>query len=488
MDKLSEKCGVFGIFDKNLEVARLIHPALWALQHRGQESSGIATSDGQKIQVFKGMGLVAHVYDEQSLAGLKGHIGIGHNRYATSHGSSNEHSQPVVTRDRLLALAHNGNLPSTKKLEKFLKTKGIPTSDHNDSELMHAALKFYLVKGASIEDAVKKCFPLFTGVFSLLIMTRDKLVAVRDECGIRPLSLAKINGGYAVASETCAFDTIKADFIRDVAPGEMVVIDDKGMHSYQLAEPNQKLDIFEFVYFARPDSVILGRSVNEVRRNLGRRLAEEYHVAADVVIPVPDSAIPAALGYAEVSGIPFDHGLIKNRYIHRTFIRPTQRLRENDVQLKLNPIPEVLHGKRVVVVDDSIVRGTTSKKLIDLIKGAGALEVHLLISSPPVRYPDFYGINTPDQNDLIAAKMSQDEITKFTGADSVGYLSYQGMIEATGLSENQLSTSCFSGVYPINIHERSKEVNKPHDEKSNKAISKKIEFVVYENLPPLQAH
>jgi amidophosphoribosyltransferase len=486
-DKLSEKCGVFGVYDKGVDVARLVHPALWALQHRGQESSGIATADGKTIHVFRGMGLVAHVYDEKSLKTLKGYIGIGHNRYATSHGSSTEHSQPVVTRDHLLALAHNGNIPSTRKLEKFLKSKGIPTSGHNDSELMHAALKFYYVKGLSIEEAVTRCFPLFTGVFSLLIMTRDKLVAVRDECGIRPLSLAKINGGYAFASETCAFDTIKADFIREVNPGEMVVVDNKGVNSYQLVKPNQKLDIFEFVYFARPDSVIMGKSVNEVRRNFGKILAEEYTIDADVVIPVPDSAIPAALGYAQASGIPFDHGLIKNRYIHRTFIRPTQRLRENDVQLKLNPIPEVLRGKRVVVVDDSIVRGTTSKKLIDLIRNAGAKEVHLLISSPPVRYPDFYGINTPDQNDLIAAKMSVDEITKFIGADSVCYLSYDGMIRATCIPEDQLSTSCFSGIYPINIHERSKEVTEPIKQIVSMP-SKKVEFVVYENLPILHTH
>ncbi len=484
MDKLSEKCGVVGIFDPGVDVARLVHPALWALQHRGQESSGIASSDGRTIRIHKGVGLVAHVYDEKSLAGLKGHIAIGHNRYATSKSSSSDHCQPVVTRDHMLALAHNGNLPSTRKLEKFLESRGISTLGQNDSELMHSAIKFYLVKGLKIEDAMRKCFPLFTGVFSLVVMTKDSLVAVRDECGVRPLSLAKINGGYAIASETCAFDTIKADFIRDINPGEMVVVNNEGLHTYQLAKANQKLDIFEFVYFARPDSLILGKRVNEVRRNFGKILAQEYPIDGDVVIPVPDSAIPAALGYAQATGIPFEHGLIKNRYIHRTFIRPTQRLRENDVKLKLNPIPEILKGKRVIVVDDSIVRGTTSKKLVDILKEAGAIEVHLLISSPPVKYPDFYGINTPNQEDLIAAKMSLPEITKYIGATSVCYLSFDGMIRATGLPEKVLSASCFNGIYPINILERAKEFEKNKKVKSLKIKGIKEKFITYDVLRP----
>lgn len=456
--ELSEKCGVFGIFDKGIQAARVVHPALWALQHRGQESSGIASADGKTIYSHRGMGLVAHVYDENILKGLKGHIAIGHNRYATSHGSLPEHSQPVVTRDKILALAHNGNLPSVKKLEKFLKSRGISTDGHNDSELMHAAIKYYLVKGMSLEDAISKCFPLFTGVFSCVLMTKDKLAAVRDECGIRPLSLGKYNGGYVISSETCAFDTVQATFLRDVLPGELVIIDSKGIHSQQLVKANQKLDIFEFVYFARPDSILLGRRVNEVRKNFGRELAREHKIKADVVIPVPDSAIPAALGFSQESGIPFDHGLIKNRYIHRTFIQPTQKLRENSVGLKLNPIKEVLEGKRVVVIDDSIVRGTTSKKLVELLRLAGAKEVHFLVSSPPVKYPDFYGINTPDQKELIAAFMTIPQIKEYIGADSVGYLSYDGMIKATSLPSQSFSSSCFNGIYPISIHERKNEI------------------------------
>jgi amidophosphoribosyltransferase len=467
---VTEKCGVFGVFDLNIQASRIVHPALWALQHRGQESSGIASSDGSTIYSHRGMGLVAHVYEEKDLKALKGHIAIGHNRYATSHGSLPEHSQPVVTRDKLLALAHNGNLPSVKKLEAFLKRKGISTEGYNDSELMHATIKYHLVKGLSLESAIKKSFPLFTGVFALLVMTRDKLAAVRDHCGIRPLSLGKYNGGYVLSSETCAFDTVQAKFIRDVNPGELLVIDKDGVKSEQLAKANQKLDIFEFVYFARPDSVLLGKRVNEVRREFGRELAREHKIKADVVIPVPDSAIPAALGYAQESGIPFDHGLIKNRYIHRTFIQPTQKLRENSVGLKLNPIREVLEGKSVIVIDDSIVRGTTSKKLVSLIREGGAKEVHLLSSSPPVKYPDFYGINTPDQKELIAAFMDLGQIREYIGSDSVGYLSFEGMIKATGLPGKVFSTSCFSGVYPIDILERKRELVQLKE--SKKKISK----------------
>lgn len=477
-DKPCEKCGIFGIFDPNTECSRIVHPALWALQHRGQESSGIAASDGKTIRVHKGQGLVAHVYDETILKSLPGHIAIGHNRYSTSHGSLPEHAQPVITRDRIVALAHNGNLPSTTLLEKFLKKRGISTEDHNDSELMHAAIKYFLVKGRTLESAIQQAFPLFTGVFSLLVMTKDKLAAVRDECGIRPLSLGKFNGGYVVSSETCAFDTIGAQFIREIKPGELVVINSHRVKSKQIVPGTQKLDIFEFVYFARPDSVLLGRSVNEVRRNFGINLALEFPVKADVVIPVPDSAIPAALGYAQQSGIPFDHGLIKNRYIHRTFIRPTQKLREKDVQLKLNPLESVIRGKKVIVVDDSIVRGTTSKQLVEMVRRAGAKEVHLMISSPPVKFPDFYGINTPDQKDLIAACKTITEIKEFIGADSVNYLSYEGLIKSTGLPEKVFCTSCFTGKYPIDIHERKDEIVYP--KKTRKFAS--VTSVTYQHI------
>ncbi len=455
---LAEKCGIFAVYGQGMEAARLVHSGLWALQHRGQESSGIASSEGSTVRVYRGEGLVAHVYSEQHLQLLSGYAAIGHNRYATSGGFAG-HCQPIVDSGQTLALAHNGNLPEVSKLIKFLTQAKIDTQGLNDSELMHAVINYYLQKDYSLEAAIKKSYPLFTGAFSLVVMTCNKVAAVRDSCGIRPLSIGKLNGGWIFSSETCALDTIGATYFRDVKPGEMVVADRSGLTSYQIAKGKQKLDIFEFVYFARPDSILLGKRVNEVRRNLGVNLYREFPLQADVVIPVPDSAIPAALGYSQASGIPFEHGLIKNRYIHRTFIRPAQKLRESDVKMKLNPIPEVFRGKEVIVIDDSIVRGTTSKKLIEMLRSMKVKKVHLLISSPPVRYPDFYGIDTPKQSDLIASKMNLKQITKYIGADSVHYLSYKGLISATGLPEKVFSTSCFTGIYPIDIGERKQEIS-----------------------------
>ena len=459
-DILAEKCGIFGVCSKDVdEAARLVYVGLWALQHRGQESSGITSTDGKTLLTYKASGLVAQVFSEEHLQILKGRMAIGHNRYSTSGGSDDAHNQPVVRKDNHIALAHNGNLASVVKLEEFFREKKVDVSGYNDTELMHEALRYYYLKGDTIEQAMKRVFPLCTGVFSMLILTHDKMVAVRDEYGIRPLSIAKIEGGHVVSSETCAFPTIGAFYLRDVHPGEMVVFYKDKMKSYHLAKPKQKLDVFEFVYFARPDSMLLGQSVNEVRKNLGRNLAKEYKIKADVVVPVPDSAIPAALGYSEVSGIPFDHGFIKNRYIHRTFIRPVQHQRERDAQMKLNPLPSVLKGKRVIVIDDSIVRGTTSRKLVSLLRRAGAKKVYMLISSPPIKFPDFYGIDTPLQKDLIASHMSVEQIKKFMGADGLYFLSYKGLIRATGVPENKLSTSLFTGTYPVDILERKKEVS-----------------------------
>lgn len=457
-ERLGEKCGVFGVYGKGLEAARMTYPGLWALQHRGQESSGIASTGGDTIRSHIRSGLVAHAYQESDLDRLLGHIAIGHNRYSTSGGGSDEHNQPVIRPDHLIALAHNGNLPSTKALVSFLKSQGVDTAGSNDSELMTDAIRHYYHQGLSLEESVKRAYPLFTGAFALLVMDKHKLVAVRDNHGIRPLSIARAGRGWAFSSETCAFDTIGAMFLRDVEPGEVVVADEFGLRSEQLEEGQQKLDIFEFVYFARPDSHLLGKSVNEVRRNFGMLLGREHPIKADVVIPVPDSAIPAALGYAAELGIPFDHGLVKNRYIHRTFIRPAQRLRDRDIQMKLNPLPEVLAGKDVVVIDDSIVRGSTTRKLVAMIRAAGAKKVHMMSSSPPVKYPDFYGIDTPKQKDLIAAKLSVEAIRQHIGADTLAYLSYEGMIQATGISAEKFSTSCFNGVYPVDIAERAREV------------------------------
>ena len=451
---MNEKCAVFGVYAPGLgdaEVARLVHTGLWTLQHRGQESTGISVGDGTTLRTHKGQGLVAHVYNETSLGNLVGHIAIGHNRYSTSGGDGLRHSQPVTSDTGLLTLAHNGNLPNVAPLKRALADVGVDITGANDSELMHAALERALTGGATIDAAVRGCFPLFTGAFSLLLLTPGALAATRDVGGIRPLALGRVGDGYVISSETCAIDAVGGTFVRDVRPGELVVIDEHGLRSEQLAPGREQLDIFELVYFARPDSVLLGQRVNEVRRRFGIQLAREHRVAADVVIPVPDSGIPAAIGYAGEAGIPLDVGLVKNRYIHRTFIQPAQQLREQGVRMKLNPIADVLRGRSVAVVDDSLVRGTTSRQIVAMLRRAGAREVHFLVSSPPVRYPDIYGIDLPNSADLVAARMSIEEIRRYIGADSLSFLSYDGMIEATGLPEDRFCTSCFSGVYPLDI-------------------------------------
>ncbi|MGA3214669.1 MAG: amidophosphoribosyltransferase [Acidimicrobiales bacterium] len=456
--ELWEKCAVFGLYSPGSEAARVAFYGLWALQHRGQEGSGIVTSDGYEMFRHAGAGLASSVYRDQDMQRLKGHIAIGHNRYATSGGTGDIYNQPFLHDEGHFALAHNGNLPDCAKLENFLAGHHIPTESHNDTRLMEAAIAHYVSRGHDLPSAIVKAYPLFTGVFSAVSMDAKRLVAFRDVCGIRPLSIGLLDEGHVVASETCAFDTIGATFLREVRPGEMVVIDDSGLTSHQVVRGNQKIDVFEFVYFARPDSVIMGQRVNNVRQNLGHEMAKESSLDADVVIPVPDSAIPAALGYSRSSGIPFDIGIIKNRYIHRTFIQPTAGLRQRDVKMKLNPILESVAGKRVILVDDSVVRGTTMRQVVQIVRDAGATQVHLMISSPPVLYPDFYGINTPDQKDLIAAHMSLGEMRDYLGADTLNFLSIDGMVRATGLSRDQLSLSCFDGVYPIPIGRRRESV------------------------------
>ncbi|MDP4038848.1 MAG: amidophosphoribosyltransferase [bacterium] len=458
-DKLKEKCGVFGVYGKDLDVSRLTYFGLWALQHRGQESSGIVTANSNKFFSHTKPGLVAQVFDDGILDYLKGHIAIGHNRYSTSGGSHDAHSQPVIYDDDSVSLAHNGNLPSTRQIEDFLISKDRYLEDRNDSEMMADAIRYYLDEGNSLKEAISASYDFFTGAFSTLVITKNQLAAFRDKYGIRPLAIGKLNGGYVFSSETCAIDTVGAKYLRDVRPGELVIAGENGLKSYQLAKPNPKLEIFEFIYFSRPDSVLLGQKVNEVRRRLGMNLAKESPVNADVVIPIPDSAIPAALGYSSQSKIPFDHGLIKNRYIHRTFIQPVQKLRERDVQMKLNPLKEVLNGKDVIVIDDSIVRGTTMKKIVQMLRQSGVKKVHIRVSSPPIKYPDFYGIDTPNQKKLIAASLNVDQIKNEIGADSLNFLSYPGMIDAIGIDEDKLCTACFSGDYPIDLLERSKEVS-----------------------------
>lgn len=459
LDSFHEKCGIFGVYGKGLHAARLTYFGLSSLQHRGQESSGIAASDGIKIKTHKGPGLVAQVYTEKHLQNLKGYLAIGHNRYSTSGGSFSKHAQPIATTNDIVSLAHNGNLPETKKLNRFLAARGVSMKGTNDSGRMYLAIKYYLRQGLSLQEAITQVYPLFTGAFSLLVMTRNEIAAVRDQYGIRPLSIGRLDQGYLISSETCAIDSLNGTFLREVRPGELVILNEKGISSTQLAKPNQKLDIFEFIYFSRPDSMLLGKWVHEVRKNLGRELAKENPLKADVVIPVPDSAIPAAIGYAEALHIPIDFGLVKNRYIGRTFIMPDQKLRDKSVEMKLNPIRQVLEKKRVVIIDDSIVRGTTAKKLVAMVRKAGARKVHLLSSCPPVRFPDFYGIDTPTQHELMASHMTTTQIKDYVKADSVYYLSYSGLINATGLAEKVFCTSQFTGYYPIDIGKNMKEIS-----------------------------
>jgi amidophosphoribosyltransferase len=457
-DCLVEKCAVFGAFNAGPEAARLTFYGLWALQHRGQESSGIVSSDNEQLHRHTAPGLVANAYREEDLEQLPGTIAIGHNRYSTSGAAEGAHSQPVLRGKPQFALGHNGNFPITTSMEAHLKKLGIPCSKLNDSEMMADVIHTFMQDGHNLEEAIIHAYPLLEGVFSAVAMDVNTLVAFRDAHGVRPLSIGTLGDGYVVASETCAFDTVGATFLRDVEPGELVIIDKKGLRSVQITPANLKLDIFEFVYFARPDSLLLGRSVNQVRQNLGLELAKEWKIAADIVVPVPDSAIPAALGYSRATGIPFEMAIIKNRYIHRTFIRPNAQMRQQDVRMKLNPIPDLIRGKRVILIDDSIVRGTTTKKIAKLMYDAGATEVHVLISSPPVAFPDFYGINISDQTELIASYMTPAQIGTHIGADSLGYLSYDGMIRATGLPASKFSTACFNGVYPVPTGSRIKHI------------------------------
>lgn len=463
-DQLKEKCAVFGIFGPKangktgLEAARLTFYGLWSLQHRGQESSGIASSDGKEVYRHAAAGLVATVYREEDLEQLPGHVAIGHNRYSTSGGTDDFYNQPFVDKKHKVAFAHNGNIPDTSKLEEFLADKNVELTKKNDSALMVAAICCYLDEGLDIVEAIKQAWPLFTGVFSIAAMTPDALIAFRDEHGVRPLSIAKLDDSYVVASETCAFDTIGAEYIRDVEPGEIVSIDKDGLKSQIVKSGKVQLDMFEMVYFARPDSLLLGKRVDLIRQEFGAEMAREFPIEADVIVPVPDSGIPAALGYSQKSGIPFEMALLKNRYIHRTFIRPTAALRERDLKMKLNPVIERIKDQRVVLVDDSIVRGTTMRHLVQMIFDAGAKEVHLLISSPPVKYPDFYGINTPKQTELLAAYMTNDQMREHLGATSLNFLSFDGMVQATGLPASNFTTSCFDGKYPVSIGKRADDI------------------------------
>jgi amidophosphoribosyltransferase len=452
-DKLKDECGVFGILMNNpsstTEAARTTFYGLYALQHRGQESAGIAVSDGHKIDLHKGMGLVSNVVKSQNIEQLQGNIAIGHVRYSTTGGSALVNSQPLVFHylKGMVALAHNGNLTNTVELKKRLETYGSVFQTTTDTEIIANLIARY--SQDTLEDALAKAMIDVKGAFALLIMTEDRLVGVRDKMGIRPLCIGKLNGDYVLASESAALDTVGAELVRDVRPGEIVIIDRNGLRSLQVIKSPRKAHcIFEYVYFARPDSTIDGLNVNRVRRELGKQLARECKIDADMVISVPDSGTAAALGYAEESGLPFEEGLMKNRYIGRTFIQPTQQMRELGVRLKLNAVNEVVAGKRVIMIDDSIVRGTTSKQIVQMVRNAGAKEVHFLVASPPTKYPCYYGIDTSRQEELIASTMDVDQISCHIGADSLHYISMEGMFAAMKADTDIYCAACFSGDYP----------------------------------------
>jgi amidophosphoribosyltransferase len=453
-DVPKEECGIFGIHGRGEDVARITFFGLFALQHRGQESAGIAVSDGERIKVHKEMGLVTQVFDEDVLQSLTGHIAIGHTRYSTTGSSVVRNAQPLFCTSVVgdIAVAHNGNLVNTTPLRGALEKHGVGFETSNDSEVIARMLAHHCTD--SIEDAVCEVMHRLEGAYSLAIMTRDKLIGVRDPSGVRPLCLGRINGHhYVLASETCALNVVGAQFIREVEPGEMVIIDNGGLREIQ-AVPTQRhaTCLFEFIYFARPDSHMYGKTIHMARRRMGQELAREHPCPdAHIVVPIPDSAIPAALGFAEASRIPYSEGVVKNRYIQRTFIQPDQRMRDLGARMKYSPLKEALAGKRIVMVDDSIVRGTTTGKLVKMMYEAGALEVHVRITAPPVRHPCFYGIDMANQKELVAATHSVEEIRKLIGATSLGYLSLEGVVRSIGMHKDKFCRACFDGKYPIPI-------------------------------------
>jgi amidophosphoribosyltransferase len=480
-DKMHEECGIFGVWAPGEEVARLTYFGLYALQHRGQESAGIATSDGSQLMLHTRMGLVSTAFDEESLSKLPGHAAIGHTRYSTTGSSKLCNAQPLRLNDRNLgwmALAHNGNVTNSGPLYSELVSQGLPFETTSDSEVIgNLAVASH---GTTWVTKFRRAMARLTGAYSLVLLTPTHLIAVRDPMGIRPLCLGRLpgtpppdeetsarkgepiarnplhspkaNGGWVVASESCALMTVGAQFIREIEPGEIVTIGPEGLTSYaETPEVKQALCVFEYIYFARPDSAINNIPLYVARQNMGRELAREHPVEADIVIGVPDSATPAAIGYALESGIPYTEGLIKNRYIGRTFIQPHQHLRERGIGLKFNPLPEVLAGKRVVVVDDSIVRGTTTRPIVDLLRRAGATEVHVRIHSPAMAHPCYLGVDTARREDLIAHRMSVPEISQHIGADSLGYLSLPGLFRSVKQGHDRLCSGCFTGNYPVPV-------------------------------------
>lgn len=448
---MHECCGVVGVYAPNEDVARLTFFALFALQHRGQESAGIATTDGKKLQVYAKMGLVSQVFDEDSLSQLTGDIAIGHNRYSTRGSSRISNTQPIIVgkHSNAIAIAHNGNIVNAEHFYEELVDQGYTFRSSTDTEVI-ANLIISSPEKDWI-DRIRYAMHRLQGAYSLVIMTNNRLFGVRDPLGVRPLCLGTVDGGWVLASESCALDHIGANFIREIEPGEIISISANGVDSYREEVGRRATCIFEYIYFARPDSVINGRLLYSARQAMGAGLAEEHPVDADLVVGVPDSATAAGVGYALRSGIPLAEGLIKNRYVGRTFIEPDQRIRDLGVKLKFNPLPQVLDGKRVVLVDDSIVRGTTTPQVIRLLRKAGAKEVHMRICAPPLRYPCFFGVDMATYQELIAAQKTIPEVRDFIGADSLGYLSVDGLIKAVALPKDIFCLACFTGDYPIPV-------------------------------------
>ncbi len=448
---MHESCGVFGVYAPKEDVARLTFFGLFALQHRGQESAGIATADGKKINVYARMGLVSQVFDEDSLSHLTGYIAIGHNRYSTTGSSRIANAQPIVVSagDDTIAVAHNGNIINAKHLREELTAQGYTFNSTTDTEVI-ADLILSSPEKTWVEK-IKYAMHRIQGAYSLTILTKNTLYGVRDPFGVRPLCLGLLDGGWVIASESCALDHIGANFIREIDPGEIVAVNENGVHSYRDEVGRRALCIFEYIYFARPDSLINGRLLYLAREEMGATLAREHPIEADLVIGVPDSATSAGIGYARESDIPLGEGLIKNRYVGRTFIEPDQRIRDLGVKLKFNPLPEVLRDKRLVVVDDSIVRGTTTPSVVRILRRAGAKEVHMRICAPPIRYPCFFGVDMATRRELIAAQKTIPEIRDFIHADSLGYMSIDGLIRSVALPRENFCLACFTGDYPIPV-------------------------------------
>jgi amidophosphoribosyltransferase len=450
-DKFHDECGLFGIWN-HAEAANVTYLGLYALQHRGQESAGIAATDGDNFHIEKAMGWVADVFSRERLRRLPGHRAIGHVRYSTAGSSNLRNAQPITAKTARgpIAIAHNGNLTNADELRHAMEKDGAIFQSNSDTEvILHLLAR---APAGPLEEQIPHALSQVKGAYSLLIMTRDAIYALRDPHGFRPLTLGRLDDAWVVASETCALDLMEAKPERDVEPGEIVVISAAGLRSLRFAPVAEKLHcVFEYVYFARPDSTLWGRNVHTVRKAFGRQLAREYPVAADIVIPVPDSGTSAALGYSEEAAIPYEMGLIRNHYVGRTFIEPQQGIRHFGVKVKLNPMPEMIAGKRVVVVDDSIVRGTTSRKIVKMVRSSGAREVHVRISSPPIQWPCYYGIDTPTRKELIGASHQSEEIRRYLGADTLGYLSLDGMLKATGADPATFCHACFTGNYRVGI-------------------------------------